>query len=199
MGLVNFYPMIGDENGLPVYVRGIGVGHEQERKRFVTADGTIHLHMTITGCGILTLGEKRKMLPVGTMMLTPPGTLLDLTPAPSGWMDNWIGIVAKDDVVTRFGDGIRVFTPVDPGAINQQGAYGSHIARTSSRCRGRLQAAYVCSFRHRRLERDKHSRQQARFVRRRVCRTAFQGAYRPFDALHGVRKCQPPVFLPCLP
>ena len=115
MGLVNFYPMIGDENGLPVYVRGIGVGHEQERKRFVTADGTIHLLMTITGCGILTLGEKRKMLPVGTMMLTPPGTLLDLTPAPSGWMDNWIGIVAKDDVVTRFGDGIRVFTPVDPG------------------------------------------------------------------------------------
>lgn len=140
MGLVNFYPMIGDENGLPVYVRGIGVGHEQEKKRFVTADGTIHLHMTVTGCGILTLGEKRKMLPVGTMMLTPPGTLLDLTPAPSGWTDNWIGITANENIIKRFGADVRIFTPGDPGAVNQ---LYDDIGRelTAHTLRGRLLAA----------------------------------------------------------
>ncbi len=140
MGLVNFYPMIGGEEGLPVYVRGIGVGHEQEKKRFVTPNDSIHLHITVSGCGIVTCDGKRKMLPVGTMMLTPPGTLLDIAPAPSGWTDNWIGIIARDNIITRFGGGIRVFTPGDTGAVNQ---LYDDIGRelTVHTLRGRLLAA----------------------------------------------------------
>ncbi|MCI8387814.1 MAG: AraC family transcriptional regulator [Clostridiales bacterium] len=118
MGLVNYFPKIQSENSLLIYVSSIGVGHNQEAITFTHPH--IHFHLTISGCGIAVFNGKHHMLPVGTLLYTPPGKQIEIAPAPCGWIDNWISIeVPKNESFSMMSlkDDYIIFRPNDMSEI----------------------------------------------------------------------------------
>ena len=122
---VNFFPVVDRERELPVYVCGIGVGHEQEKLTIGGwgDGGVIHLHMTVSGCGVIRHEGERYLLPIGTMMYTPPKMTPHIEPAPGGWTDNWVTIQVNVPIpeigVLSLDDKLRVFRPDNPNEINR--------------------------------------------------------------------------------
>lgn len=115
MADVNFFPVINRESELPIYVTGIGVGHEQEPTK-LSHWGTmaVHFHLTVSGCGIVYFNGKRRLLPIGTMMYTPYNENLEIIPAPGGWKTNWVTIAVdklKSSPMLALGNEIRLFRP----------------------------------------------------------------------------------------
>ena len=122
---VNFFPVVDRERELPVYAVGIGAGHEQEELTIGNWMGinVLHLHMTVSGCGIIYHEGKRYILPIGTMMYTPPKVMPHIAPAPGGWIDNWVTIFLADlspgSSILSLGDKLRIFRPENPNEINR--------------------------------------------------------------------------------
>lgn len=143
---VNFFPVVGRERELPVYAVGIGAGHEQEELTIGNWMGinVLHLHMTVSGCGIIYHEGKRYILPIGTMMYTPPKVMPHIAPAPGGWIDNWVTIFLADlspgSSILSLGDKLRIFRPENPNEINRM--YETiNRELTSGTLHGRLMAA----------------------------------------------------------
>ncbi len=143
---VNFFPVVDRERELPVYAVGIGAGHEQEELTIGTWMGinVLHLHMTVSGCGIIYHEGKRYILPIGTMMYTPPKVMPHIAPAPGGWIDNWVTIFLADlspgSSILSLGDKLRIFRPENPNEINRM--YETiNRELTSGTLHGRLMAA----------------------------------------------------------
>ncbi len=93
MPKVNYYLPKDFSCDLPIWCFGIGVHHEQEHRRFVTGDryGPL-LHMTVSGCGMITANGRTYLLPRGAVMYTPPNIDIEFQAAPGGWIDNWVYI-----------------------------------------------------------------------------------------------------------
>ncbi len=145
MGKNNFYPEFGVEAELPTYVYGIGVGHDQETVKYYNPQKRVLLHLTVNGCGIAEINGKRHMLPPGSLLCTPPGKWLLITPTPSGWIDNWIGVYVpamtqKGLNALSLGTEPRILRPENPGEFAK--LYES-VARslTANTLEGRLDAA----------------------------------------------------------
>ena len=143
---VNFFPVVDRERELPVYAVGIGAGHEQEELTIGNWMGinVLHLHMTVSGCGIVHHEGKRYILPIGTMMYTPPKVMPHIAPAPGGWIDNWVTIFLADlspgSSILSLGDKLRIFRPENPNEINRM--YETiNRELTSGTLHGRLMAA----------------------------------------------------------
>ena len=143
---VNFFPVVDRERELPVYAVGIGAGHEQEELTIGNWMGinVLHLHMTVSGCGIIYHEGKRYILPIGTMMYTPPKVMPHIAPAPGGWIDNWVTIFLADlspgSSILSLGDKLRIFRPENPNEINRM--YETiNRELTSGTLHGRLMAA----------------------------------------------------------
>ena len=143
---VNFFPVVDRERELPVYAVGIGAGHEQEELTIGNWMGinVLHLHMTVSGCGIIYHEGKRYILPIGTMMYTPPNVMSHIAPAPGGWIDNWVTIFLADlspgSSILSLGDKLRIFRPENPNEINRM--YETiNRELTSGTLHGRLMAA----------------------------------------------------------
>ena len=143
---VNFFPVVDRERELPVYAVGIGAGHEQEELTIGNWMGinVLHLHMTVSGCGIVHHEGKRYILPIGTMMYTPPEVTPHIAPAPGGWIDNWVTIFLADlspgSSILSLGDKLRIFRPENPNEINRM--YETiNRELTSGTLHGRLMAA----------------------------------------------------------
>lgn len=143
---VNFFPVVDRERELPVYAVGIGAGHEQEELTIGNWMGinVLHLHMTVSGCGIIYHEGKRYILPIGTMMYTPPKVMPHIAPAPGGWIDNWVTIFLADlspgGSILSLGDKLRIFRPENPNEINRM--YETiNRELTSGTLHGRLMAA----------------------------------------------------------
>ncbi|MCI6841614.1 MAG: AraC family transcriptional regulator [Clostridiales bacterium] len=143
---VNFFPVVDRERELPVYAVGIGAGHEQEELTIGNWMGinVLHLHMTVSGCGIIYHEGKRYILPIGTMMYTPPNVMPHIAPAPGGWIDNWVTIFFGDlspgSSILSLGDKLRIFRPENPNEINRM--YETiNRELTSGTLHGRLMAA----------------------------------------------------------
>lgn len=143
---VNFFPVVDRERELPVYAVGIGAGHEQEELTIGNWMGinVLHLHMTVSGCGIVHHEGKRYILPIGTMMYTPPEVTPHIAPAPGGWIDNWVTIFLGDlspgSSILSLGDKLRIFRPENPNEINRM--YETiNRELTSGTLHGRLMAA----------------------------------------------------------
>lgn len=143
---VNFFPVVDRERELPVYAVGIGAGHEQEELTIGNWMGinVLHLHMTVSGCGIIYHEGKRYILPIGTMMYTPPKVMPHIAPAPGGWVDNWVTIFLADlspgSSILSLGDKLRIFRPENPNEINRM--YETiNRELTSGTLHGRLMAA----------------------------------------------------------
>ena len=143
---VNFFPVVDRERELPVYAVGIGAGHEQEELTIGNWMGinVLHLHMTVSGCGIVHHEGKRYILPIGTMMYTPPKVMPHIAPAPGGWIDNWVTIFLADlspgRSILSLGDKLRIFRPENPNEINRM--YETiNRELTSGTLHGRLMAA----------------------------------------------------------
>lgn len=115
MADVNFFPVINRESALPVYVTGIGVGHEQETINLSNLETpVVHLHLTVSGCGIVNIDGKRRLLPIGTMMYKPYDKNMHIIPAPGGWKTNWVTIAVdklKSSPMLALGNEIRIFRP----------------------------------------------------------------------------------------
>lgn len=145
---VNFFPVIDRERELPVFACGVGVGHDQEETTFgkwdIGGTGVIHFHMTVSGCGIIHHEGKRYLLPIGSMMYTPPHVFPHIEPAPGGWIDNWVTILTNDltpeNSVLSLGNKLKIFRPENPNEINRM---FENISRelTSNTLHGRLMAA----------------------------------------------------------
>ena len=116
---VNFFPVVDRERELPVYAVGIGAGHEQEELTIGNWMGinVLHLHMTVSS-GVIYHEGKRYILPIGTMMYTPPEVTPHIAPAPGGWIDNWVTIFLGDlspgSSILSLGDKLRIFPPGEP-------------------------------------------------------------------------------------
>ena len=143
---VNFFPVVDRERELPVYAVGIGAGHEQEELTIGNWMGinVLHLHMTVSGCGVIYHEGKRYILPIGTMMYTPPKVMPHIAPAPGGWIDNWVTIFLADlspgSSILSLGDKLRIFRPENPNEINRM--YETiNRELTSGTLHGRLMAA----------------------------------------------------------
>ena len=143
---VNFFPVVDRERELPVYAVGIGAGHEQEELTIGNWMGinVLHLHMTVSGCGVVHHEGKRYILPIGTMMYTPPKVMPHIAPAPGGWIDNWVTIFLADlspgSSILSLGDKLRIFRPENPNEINRM--YETiNRELTSGTLHGRLMAA----------------------------------------------------------
>lgn len=143
---VNFFPVVDRERELPVYAVGIGAGHEQEELTIGNWMGinVLHLHMTVSGCGIIYHEGKRYILPIGTMMYTPPKVMPHIAPATGGWIDNWVTIFLGDlgpgSSILSLGDKLRIFRPENPNEINRM--YETiNRELTSGTLHGRLMAA----------------------------------------------------------
>ena len=143
---VNFFPVVDRERELPVYAVGIGAGHEQEELTIGNWMGinVLHLHMTVSGCGVVYHEGKRYILPIGTMMYTPPKVMPHIAPAPGGWIDNWVTIFLADlspgSSILSLGDKLRIFRPENPNEINRM--YETiNRELTSGTLHGRLMAA----------------------------------------------------------
>ena len=143
---VNFFPLVDRERELPVYAVGIGAGHEQEELTIGNWMGinVLHLHMTVSGCGVIYHEGKRYILPIGTMMYTPPKVMPHIAPAPGGWIDNWVTIFLADlspgSSILSLGDKLRIFRPENPNEINRM--YETiNRELTSGTLHGRLMAA----------------------------------------------------------
>lgn len=120
MANVNYFPVIDREKELPVFCSGIGIGHEQEELSLQTSscrkDKFIHFHMTVSGCGIAHFNGKKHILPIGTMMYTPPDKDIHIMPAPGGWKNNWILINLKnphDFPLMKLGNEVIIFNPIE--------------------------------------------------------------------------------------
>lgn len=142
----NFFPVVDRERELPVYAVGIGAGHEQEELTIGNWMGinVLHLHMTVSGCGVIYHEGKRYILPIGTMMYTPPKVMPHIAPAPGGWIDNWVTIFLADlspgGSILSLGDKLRIFRPENPNEINRM--YETiNRELTSGTLHGRLMAA----------------------------------------------------------
>ena len=145
MGKNNYYPIYDIDQELPVYVFGIGVGHVQEAKRHSNAPKCILLHLTINGCGIAEIGGKRHMLTPGSLLMTPPGKWLLITPTPSGWIDNWIGIhiaglTSKNLNALNLGTEPCILRPENPGRLSELYSNVNRLL-TSNTLEGRFDAA----------------------------------------------------------
>ena len=143
---VNFFPVVDRERELPVYAVGIGAGPEQEELTIGNWMGinVLHLHMTVSGCGVIYHEGKRYILPIGTMMYTPPKVTPHIAPAPGGWIDNWVTIFLADlspgSSILSLGDKLRIFRPENPNEINRM--YETiNRELTSGTLHGRLMAA----------------------------------------------------------
>ena len=142
---VNFFPVTDRERELPVFACGVGVGHDQEETTLGNrGTGVIHFHMTVSGCGIVHHEGKRYILPIGTMMYTPPEVTPHIAPAPGGWIDNWVTIFLGDlspgGSILSLGDKLRIFRPENPNEINRM--YETiNRELTSGTLHGRLMAA----------------------------------------------------------
>lgn len=117
MADVNFFPVLSRESVLPVYVAGIGVGHEQETVTLTYLETpVVHLHLTVSGCGIVYFDGKRRLLPIGTMMYKPYGKNMQIMPSPGGWKTNWVTIAVeqlKSSPMLALGNEIRIFRPMN--------------------------------------------------------------------------------------
>ena len=143
---VNFFPVVDRERELPVYAVGIGAGHEQEELTIGNWMGinVLHLHMTVSSCGVIYHEGKRYILPIGTMMYTPPKVMPHIAPAPGGWIDNWVTIFLADlspgGSILSLGDKLCIFRPENPNEINRM--YETiNRELTSGTLHGRLMAA----------------------------------------------------------
>ena len=63
MELVNYFPSIGDEKKLPIFLYGIGVGHNQEHIDFTDGIPGLHIYYTVSGCGVYIISGTKKLLP----------------------------------------------------------------------------------------------------------------------------------------
>ena len=100
--------------------------------------------MTVSGCGVIYHEGKRYILPIGTMMYTPPKVMPHIAPAPGGWIDNWVTIFLGDlspgGSILSLGDKLRIFRPENPNEINRM--YETiNRELTSGTLHGRLMAA----------------------------------------------------------
>ena len=145
MGKKNYFPKYGIETNLPVYVYGVGIGHDQETIARINYPHCIQLHLTVNGCGIAMIDGKRHMLPPGTMLYTPPDKWQIIRPTPSGWIDNWIcidipDVREKNLAALSLGTEPRILRPENPGEFAK--LYES-VGRslTSNTLEGRLDAA----------------------------------------------------------
>ena len=134
---VNFFPVVDRERELPVYAVGIGAGHEQEELTIGNWMGinVLHLHMTVSGCGVVHHEGKRYILPIGTMMYTPPKVTPHIAPAPGGWIDNWVTIFLGDlspgSSILSLGDKLRIFRPENPISVESSVPESQIVGDTS--------------------------------------------------------------------
>ena len=145
MCYVNYFLTIGIEKDLPLYVVGVGVGHNQEPKHETIGAEEMRLHITLSGCGAAYTDDgKRRILPVGTMLYTPAHCPLSIEPVNGGWRNNWVMIHINNDTgqISLLGDKNRVFAPDNAGRINQLYEKINHEI-TKYTVEGRLMAAAV--------------------------------------------------------
>ncbi|MBQ8510471.1 MAG: AraC family transcriptional regulator [Clostridia bacterium] len=113
MPKVNYYPPADRVFSMPVYVRGIGVGHQQEPVCRERGNMAIELHYTVAGCGVLEYEGRRQLLPAGTMFYSPLSVPHSFYAAPGGWTVDWVLVGLSEETLPLlpFGGEFLIFQP----------------------------------------------------------------------------------------
>jgi len=125
MPKVNYYLPEDFTCDLPIWCSGVGVHHEQEHRRYVIGDRYVPLlHMTVSGCGMIKTNGRTYLLPMGSVMYTPPDINIEFRAAPGGWINNWVRIYGnagrpheESFHFLNFGANFLIFQPSDPQKI----------------------------------------------------------------------------------